>query len=211
MLTAVKLLKDWQRFFIFLWEKQMLTSVTHLSLPPLRYTKTNEDGQNECMKSCLCFGCNQISHWYPFDVASKPAVYQCYRVFTWLQIASLSRTLHVMGCRVTSHRTIKHRCLHAATFTWSHVMRNSDIRQNNSLCSTVPHPGQFSAVLIIQPKSRRKPEMGSAVIQCQLLAVRLRNVTPSHWKCPVNGRCPFEWSFCLCLCLMMDWGLPLQI
>lgn len=65
------------------------------------------------------------------------------------------------------------------------------------MCSQ-SHPGRSSAdTLIIQPTSGEKPEVGSAIAQCQLLAVRWRNVTPSHWKCPVNGQCRFEWGFCL--------------
>ncbi|KAF7661473.1 hypothetical protein LDENG_00260950 [Lucifuga dentata] len=47
------------------------------------------------------------------------------------------------------------------------------------------HPGQSSTVgLIIQ-----NPEVGPAIIQHQLLAIRWRNVTSSLWKCPVNGQC----------------------
>lgn len=67
--------------------------------------------------STVCFGCNQTSHWasykrtdwYPFDVRYKPVMYAVYYLlFTWLQIAFLSRVLHVMGCRVSSsHGTIK--------------------------------------------------------------------------------------------------------
>lgn len=95
-------------------------------------------------------------------------------------------------------------CLHAATFTWSHVMWSSDIRQDNSLCSTDPSRRVFSCPHYTTSKQTQAC-WALLLFRGQLLAVRWRNVTPSHWKYPVNGQCRFQWSFCL-LSFMMDWG-----
>lgn len=143
----------------------------------------------------------------PSDVTSEAVIYAVYVVFTWLQIVFLSTTLRVMGCTVTSHRMIKHWCPHSHT-TARGAKQWDGMRHNHLLCSTVAskkvsdhHPHYAT--------NKDTPEVGSVIVQWQLLVSRWRNVTSSQWKCPFKGQCWFEWSFCLCL--MTDWGLPLQI
>lgn len=121
--------------------------------------------------------------------------------------------LPVMGCTVTSPCSIKRWYPHAAHFLMitRDVKQWDRIGQNHSLCFTVPSRTVFNGHPHYKTNSTWKLEVGSVIIQCQLLAVRWRNVTSSHWKCSVKGQCWFEWSFCLRLCLMMDWVLPLQI
>ncbi len=121
--------------------------------------------------------------WYPFDVIYELVMRA---ILTWLQIAFHSRILHVMGCRVNSPCRIRQRCPHAATFTWSHVMWSSNIRQIHSLCFTVSSRTVFSRHrhYATNKQSREKPDVGSAIIQCQLLACKVEECDLSSLEMP---------------------------
>lgn len=146
--------------------------------------------QKECMKSCpnILFWLNTTLSLIkaPTDLLLTKNIHVC--------CLSLLSCFHLiancLSFQNTSSNGIQstHWCPHTTTFTWSHVMWSSD--QKLSLCFSVPSRTLFNR----HPHytANMKPEWCSAIIQCQLWAVRRRNVTSSHWKCPVNGQCRFE-------------------